>query len=190
MGITQKTLERLVNHKVLEKGSKMLELGAQNVYDSENYGKVAKEIFEGMGIIHTSIDIKQHQGAIEADLREPLTFTKSKFDLVTDYGTTEHVEGNLYEAFKNIHNLCKKGGIMIHENPKTGNWPEHGFNYYTKSFYEMLAELAKYEILELTEEPAMGNTTDGWNVCAVLRKTEANKFIEESDFNKLDFRTS
>lgn len=190
MGITKMSLDRLKNHQVLDKGSKMLELGAQNVYDSENYGKIAKDIFEGMGIVHTSIDIKAHQGAIEADLREPLTFTKAKFDIVTDFGTTEHVEGNLYEAFKNIHNFCRKGGVMVHENPKTKNWPEHGFNYYTKEFYVELAKLANYEIMELTEEPAMGNTVDGWNVCAVLRKTEANKFIEEAEFNKLDFRTS
>lgn len=190
MGITKTSLDRLNNHQVLDKGAKMLELGAQNVYDSENYGKVAKDIFEAIGIIHTSIDIKAHQGAIEADLREPITFTKSKFDIVTDYGTTEHVEGNLYEAFKNIHNLCRKGGVMIHENPKTGNWPEHGFNYYTQDFYKELAKLAGYEILELTEEPAMGNHIDGWNICAVLKKTTSEKFISKEEFETLDYRTS
>lgn len=190
MGITQKSLDRLLRHQVLDKGTKMLELGAQNTYDNLNYGKVAKDVFEPMGINHTSIDIKPHQGAIEVDLRQPVTFTRSKFDLVTDFGTTEHVDGSLYEAFKNIHNLCKKGGVMVRENPKTGSWPDHGHHYFTQEFYLKLSALAGYEILELTEEAAMGNTTDGWNVCAVLKKTEANKFIEEEDFNKLDFRKS
>lgn len=190
MGITKKSLDRLNNYNCLGEGITMLELGAQNIYDNDNYGKVAKEVFEKLGVKHTSIDIKKHQGAIEADLREPLTFTKSKFEVVTDFGTTEHVDGSLYEAFNNIHNLCKKGGLMIHENPKTGNWPGHGYHYMTQDFYVKLAKLANYELLEITEEPAMGNVTDGWNVCAVLKKVEANKFISEEEFNTLDYRKS
>lgn len=190
MGITALSLDRLNKYECLKEGVKMLELGAQNVYNTQNYADVAKALFESMGVIHTSIDIHEHQGAIEADLREPLTFTKSKFDVVTDFGTCEHLDGSLYEGFKNIHNLCKKGGLMIHENPKTGNWPEHGYHYFTKDFYTELAEKAGYEILELTEEAAMGNFHNGWNVCCVLRKLDANQFVTEEEFNSLDFRKS
>jgi len=190
MGITKKSLDRLNNYNCLANGIIMLELGAQNIYDNDNYGKVAKEVFEELGVLHTSIDIKPHQGAIEVDLRQPVTFTKKKFEVVTNFGTTEHIDGSLYEGFKNIHNLCKKGGLMIHENPKTGNWPQHGFHYMTKEFYIKLANLTGYELLEVTEEAAMGNDIDGWNVCAVLRKINSGDFISKEEFETLDYRTS
>lgn len=190
MGITKKSLDRLHSFGCLQKGTKMLELGAQNIYDNENYGKVAKDVFTEMGVNHTSIDIKAHQGALEADLREPIKLFKNKFDVVTDFGTCEHIDGSLYQGFLNIHNLCRKDGLMVHENPKTGNWPKHGNHYFTKAFYEKLAELNGYELEELTEESAMGNSFDGWNICAVIQKKNSNKFISEEEFNKLDFRKS
>lgn len=190
MGITKKSLNRLEKYNCLDRGVKMLELGAQNIYDNENYGKIAKDVFSERFVIHTSIDVNPHQGAIEVDLRSPVTIFKNKFDVVTNFGTTEHVDGSLYEAFKNIHNLCRKGGLMIHENPKTGNWPKHGYHYMTETFYTELAKIVGYELLEVGEEAAMGNTVDGWNIYAVLRKVNSDNFINEEDFNKLDFRKS
>lgn len=177
MGITTLSLNRLQPY--LKSGIKMLELGAQNLYDNEHYGWIAKDYFTSLAIEHHSIDIIEHQCAVKADLRDDLKY-KPIFDIVTNFGTLEHVDGSIYQPLKNIHEACKIGGIMIHENPKTGNWPGHGQHYFTKEFWLHLY----YEVLDVSEEPAMGNTKDGWNVCAVLRKV-SDSFISEVEFNKV-----
>lgn len=193
MGITTDSLHRLEKHGLLKGGYKMLELGGQNIYDSSfkgaYYGMVAKNYFTSIGIDHTSIDIRDHNGAIICDLRKKIAFEDASFDVVTDYGTTEHVEqsevGGFYEAFKNIDRVCKAGGLMIHETPKTGHWIGHGENYVTKDFYVELAKLTGYEIVELTEHFAMGNVKDGCLVIAVLKKNDHKGFISEEQFKNL-----
>lgn len=186
MGITQKSLDRLLPY--IAPGMVMLELGAQNMYDNVHYGRIAKHFFKEYGLEHFSIDIKAHQEAEQMDLRKDLKFNES-FDIVTNYGTLEHVDGSLYVPFSNIHDACNVGGIMVHENPKTGSWPKHGYHYFSESFYEKLAKGCGYEILEISQEPAMGNTKDGWNICAVLRKTHKSKFIAQTTFDTYGIRT-
>lgn len=175
MGITQESYDRLERNGCLKSGIKMLELGAQNSYCAESYGMIAKYLFENIGIDHTSWDIIPHQGALEMDLRKEI-FTPEFYDVVTNFGTMEHMDGGLYYGFMNVHNHTKVGGLMVHENPKTGNWPGHGQHYFTIDFYRQLAEGNDYEILELNEEPAMGNITNGWNIACVLRKIKDKPF--------------
>jgi hypothetical protein len=186
MGITNDSLDRLRRHGLI-KPCDILELGAQNLYDNAHYGQVAKGYFLSLGINHTSWDITPHQGAIEMDLRNEIIVEK-QFDIIADFGTTEHVsDDGFYMAHKNIHNHCKVGGYIIHENPKTGHWPGHGCNYVTKHFYEQLATLAGYEIIELTEHFAMGNITDGCNVCVVMKKLLDEPFIDKESFDSLQW---
>lgn len=188
MGITQQSLNRIDRH--LKPGSKILIIGCQNLYDAEHYGEIAHTYFKGLGHEVRSIDILGCQGSEAADLREELGF-KAEYDQVWNHGSSEHVDGSLWQAFKNMHEACEIGGIMIHENPKTGSWPLHGHHYMTEKFYNALAVLCEYELLEVTSEAAMGNTLDGWNVCAVLRKTKKSAFPLEETFNQtLDFRKS
>ncbi len=118
------------------------------------------------------------------DLRDDLHF-EPIYDQVWNHGTAEHIDGSLYQPFKNFHEACKVGGFMIHENPMTGNWPGHGQHYFTQKFYVEFAKACNYELVEVCSEAAMGNTTDGWNVCAVLKKLPESVFISEEDFNKL-----
>lgn len=188
MGITSfstQLIEKYFN------GGRVCELGAQNMYDKD-YGHnfpYAKDYYLGMGApIYDCIDLSGENGAITQDLSKPLDLPEAyQYEFVTNFGTSEHV-AEAYGCFKNIHNLVVKGGIVICENPKTGNWPKHGFHYMTKEFYTKLAELCGYEILELGEHAAMGNITDGWNVYCVWRKTKDEKFISKAKFKELDLR--
>jgi hypothetical protein len=191
MGITQKSIERLNRHNCLS-NVKMCELGAQNIYeDGDYYGTIAKHYLQRYGVEHSSYDILVHQECEFIDLRKPIANDlKGLFDVVTDFGTTEHVEGNYYEANKNIHDMCKVGGLIIRENPLTGNWIGHGHNYLDEKFYIDLASKNNYEILELCIEAAMGNFVDGNNVCVVLRKTSESEFMSEKEFSKLTVHTS
>jgi hypothetical protein len=186
MGITQLSLDRINRH--LQPKSKMLIIGCQNLYNADNYMEIAHPYFESLGHTVRSIDILGCNGSEVADLREDLKLSPI-YDIVNDCGSKEHVDGNLYQPFKNLHEACKVGGIMIHENPMTGNWPGHGQHYFTQKFYEQIAKDCDYEILELTEESAMGNDVDGWNVSCVLLKT-SDKFCSLKQFLKYDLKTN
>ena len=200
MGITNDSLNRLNRFGLLnpEKPYKMLELGCQNIYGDAfgtSYGSIAKDFFKGLNIEHTSWDICGCQGSEIVDLRLDINVAENgQFDVITNFGTTEHIEnteiGGFYEGMKNIHNLCKIGGYMIHENPKTGNWIGHGVNYVTEDFYRSLANDMGYQILELTEHFAMGNITDGCNICSVLVKVEDKPFVTKEIFETYDVRKS
>jgi len=216
MGITDFSLriikESLGVFETIEKRKvkDVWELGAQNLYlasnpKSDNRRTYAKDWFLERGIAHLAIDLSKEDGAIPIDLERG--FEKTEYesimqhqiderggfelmagyprDIVTDFGTSEHVRSfwNVW-SWKNI--LCREGGLIISENPKSGSWPGHGFNYVTEEFYEELADLMGYSILNMKVNAAMGNKTDGWNVLCVLEKRK-EKMIPEEKFNGLSF---
>jgi hypothetical protein len=126
---------------------------------------------------------------------EPFEFSR-KVDLLVDAGTSEHVGKDqafdwqaIYNCWLNKHNLLKDGGIMVNENPKSGNWPGHGFNYYTKDFYRALEAATDYHIMLLDEHPAMENRVDGWNIVCVMQKT-SERFPTLEEFKELGIQTS
>jgi hypothetical protein len=193
MGITSKTEALIINAlETLDSDPQRItvaELGAQNLYRGQYDYNEERGAWAYADVLYLTeqdvkeympIDLNGENGAKKWDLSKPLKTTKT-FSLVTDFGTSEHVD-DYYQCFANIHQLCKVGGIMLHENPKTGNWPQHGKNYVTTEFYQDLAVKAGYEILDLGEHPAMGNTVDGWNIFAVLRKAVDVSFIPREYF--------
>ncbi len=163
---------------------RMLELGNQRIKKPvlERYGiksNVAKNYFEKIGFNHVSFDVNQNDGAICVDLSEDMKRTEffSKFDIVTNSGTTEHVEPykKQYECFRNIHQCAKVGGIFIHIVPEAGGFKDHCQNYYTLRFFEVLAEANDYEILELDR-----HVKSNGSACLVcLRKRENNIFCDD-----------
>jgi hypothetical protein len=193
MGITDFSL--LILNKYINEQKTVLELGAQNLYvESYPSAPYADKYYTAKGLEYTCIDLNKENNAIELDLS--IKQNLDKFDIVTDFGTSEHIgiDGKhdpkaFYNCWLNKHNACKIGGLIISENPKTGNWIGHGFNYVTENFYRQLAQSNGYEILEIGEHPAMNNITDGWNIYCVLRKTQ-EKFMTLTNFKKLEFYTS
>lgn len=193
MGITNLSINRLEKFGALKSGITMLELGCQNIY-ANGYADMTtslKEFPQRFGINMESWDILGCQNSKKVDLREPISEDYyEKFDVITDFGTTEHIEGNYYQALKNIHDACKLGGIMIHETPLTGHWIGHGHNYLTPTFYEQLASVMGYTILDLCIEFAMGNVQDGGLVCCVLQKNSNIKFVSKKVFSSFDVKAS
>jgi hypothetical protein len=194
MGYTSFSVE-VLNKLISEfRPKSVLDYGAQNMYNQPILpAPYAKDWYEEQGISYTAIDISGENGALPIDLSFPIKESLGVFDLVVDCGTSEHCGINgkhepsaFYNAVKNKHDLLKVGGIMFSENPKTGNWPGHGVNYYSQDFYKQLAALNGYELLELGEVAAMGNVTDGWNVYCVLRKLEDKPFISFEEFQQCE----
>jgi hypothetical protein len=196
MGINDmnlRTLEWLFQHYTIKS---ILELGAQNFYQNYQsivYGVYATEYYKLKGVeSHTCIDLNSENNAIDLDLTLPHEI--GMFDMVTDFGTSEHIAGynpedeskieydgnNTWkhsethlaglEAFYNCwttkYTNCKL--LIVSSNPATGHWKGHGNFYYTKEFYERLAELTDMKIVMLEEHFAMGNYIDGKEICCVL----------------------
>ncbi|MBZ0166001.1 MAG: hypothetical protein K8I00_04275 [Candidatus Omnitrophica bacterium] len=146
-------------------GLRMLELGNQ-VIRNEFWGReytpvltaaTGKEYYTAMGIDHTSIDMNGEDGALAIDLSQPLPtdIELGGYDVVTNAGTTEHVEPveAQYECFKTIHELTKVHGLMIHFVPgpaelkTSGLWKYHCNNYYPFEFFQMLSQQNGYRLV-------------------------------------------
>ena len=133
---------------------------------------------ERNGINHISIDITGLDNSLAYDLNLPTIPLDSEFDLVTNFGTTEHIEPNQYEPFLHIHNLCSNGGIMIHEVPVVGHWEGHCKYYYDEEFFTFLAEKNNYTILEMFRVDYKG---PGDLIFVSFRKNNSNTFMSERE---------
>lgn len=193
MGYTSQTISRVTSIIAHNAIRRVIDLGAQNNYSLSipegGSAPYMSEWYQSQDIDYAAIDLSAENNSLPIDLALPVDDELGQFDLLVDAGTSEHIgiggkyfDTAIYNCWKTKHNLVKPGGYIISENPKTGNWPGHGFNYYTTEFYTRLATLCHYDIIELGEHPAMGNTTDGWNIHCILRKKEDTPFISSKDF--------
>jgi len=133
------------------RGIKMGELGNQKILSKGPNGKEinrgpAKEIFSEKGVEHISFDMNGKDGALALDLCQPIPEEWiGYFDIVTNYGTTEHVE-NQYQVWKNIHDLVRVGGAIVSSIPHVGYWKKHCPYHYSPSFPSILANANGYEV--------------------------------------------
>jgi len=158
----------------------------------------AKILYEGIGIEqYKCIDTDGFHGCYQFDLNEDIGKAygyDEKFDLVTNLGTGEHIF-NQYAFFKNIHDLCKVNGFMLHGLPMQG-FVNHGFyNYNPRLFYSLaksngylmkgiwIADNVKNTIVEYTDRDAdkvlkesYVNSSEGIVMLILLKKTEGNEF--------------
>jgi SAM-dependent methyltransferase len=168
------------SERLVVAGLRMAELGNQSVRKEVLGVQVpAKKLFAAMGFEHTSIDINGKDGALSIDLRAPIARPEllGAFDLVTNFGTIEHVAGQ-YEAWRNVHRLAKEGGLMLHLLPAAGSWPGHCDYRYDADFVPALAKLCGYEILRHSTREI---DRDARFVVAALRRTAA-EFPSEAAF--------
>lgn len=187
MGYTQHTFDKVMEIFRDNSIKQVLDLGAQNDYRKGNLpAPYMSEVYKEMGVHYISIDANGENKSLDWDLGKELIFL-SPFDIVVDAGTSEHVGKNgkfdwlaIYNCWLNKHNALRVGGYMYSENPKTGNWPGHGFQYYTSDFYVKLAGMTDYEIQQLGQHPACNNTKDGWNIfCMMKKKSEVFPTFEQ-----------
>lgn len=198
MGYTGNT-KRIIQTVINTYNTKtVIDLGSQQDYDQPHLpAPYVDGWYTAQGVKYACIDLNGENGAFKIDLGLPwLEYDEGNTDLVVDAGTSEHVgrEGSfsweaIYNCWGNKHNLLKEGGIMVNENPKTGNWPGHGLNYYTKDFYRALEAATDYHVILLDEHPAMENRIDGWNVVCVMQK-KSDRFPSLEEFMKLGIQTS
>jgi len=106
----------------------------------------AKPFYALLGLKEYScVDMNREHDSIPIDLSVPLDQSDlyGRFDLVTDHGTNEHVF-NVAEAYRTMHRLCKKQGmLMICQTV----WGGNGYYNFDSSFFEGLAAANGYEVL-------------------------------------------
>jgi hypothetical protein len=122
----------------------VLELG-----DKKDKGKPPyKVFFERKGYRHVSVDLNGNNGAKALDLREPLGL--GQFDLVTNFGTTEHVS----EQEPVWRNICEAARYwFVSTTPYPGKYPGHGIWYPKPAFYKELAALNGFDIDDMYQLP-------------------------------------
>jgi hypothetical protein len=95
----------------------------------------SRHFFSLIGYELTIADIARVRGdELLVDLNEPLdpALTAQRFDLVIDGGTAEHCF-NIGQAFKNMAELVKLGGFILHINPAA--MFNHGFYNLNPTLY-------------------------------------------------------
>lgn len=95
---------------------------------------------------------------------------RSAFDLVLNFGTTEHVL-NQYNAMKILHDLARPGGLIYSLFIRGGHM-EHGLLHYSDQFIDLLCRANRYETVWRFDHHEPGNQCT-W---IVLRKTFGDSF--------------
>jgi len=107
------------------------------------------ELLDLTAIQYESVDICPGYRTRIFDLNFDATPTefRESFDVVLNFGTTEHVF-NQYNSFKVIHEAAKPGGYIFHQLPSTG-YCDHCYFLYNPLLFLDLAEANRYELLDL-----------------------------------------
>jgi hypothetical protein len=170
MAVSRKTFRICENYFVSDK--KIAELGSQFVVGEEwgSYGPpYFKDVFKHLDI--TSFDYNGENGAIKVDLSIPIGEEyKNQYDIVTNFGTTEHVS-NQHTCWKNIFDMLKPDGLVISEIPRKNNWPNHCKYYYDEVSFNSLSD--DFIIMEISNIFYDGQ---GDLIYTVLRKKHDGEF--------------
>ncbi len=98
------------------------------------------------------------------DLNLPVpSHLHNKFDVIVDMGTTEHIF-NLPQVLKNLHDMLKVGGRVIHMLPSS-NWVDHGFYMFSPTLFHDYYSANNWKIetsriIEITRR----HNVDPWKV--------------------------
>lgn len=129
-----------------EQGTASVAVAADISHSIANRG-FSGALFKACGFEYHALDIFDGEDItlFDLNLESPPAHFVGKFDLVTNFGTTEHVL-NQYLAFKTMHELAKPGGVIYHDLPM-GGYHLHGYFNYNPMFFEQLAVANDYEVL-------------------------------------------
>lgn len=165
MGILAEPLD-WVRALALPKGFAVCELGDQWVTCTDPH-VLAADAYAQMGCgRYVSIDGNGRATHL-ADLNAPLpkaVLALGPFDLVTDFGTGEHVFDQA-QVWRTLHALTRPGGRIVFDRPAQG-YPEHGFYNCHETLYRDLAAANDYAIERLEHR----TTPRGLLIRGVLRR--------------------
>lgn len=133
----------------LPSGYSVCELGSQEFLIDGQRGK-ASELYRMIGCRHYESIDGDGKGTITADLNYPLDPHPGQFDVVTDFGTSEHVF-DFAQCWRTIHSLTKPGGLIVFDKPYQ-KWVGHCFYLTQKTLFRDMARANEFEIVTLYED--------------------------------------
>lgn len=178
MGFNKNYLEEITLLNLSLKDKDLLELGDQEIYDSSigTIGQKLRHINFFKPKSYTVYDIQESDGVTYCDLSQPIKEPK-KFDIITNFGTTEHVEleDGQFNCWVNIHNMLKEDSTLINIVPcDNGGWIGHCRYYYTKKFFNSFEDIG-YKLIEY-------KIVNDLCCLSVLRKDKHLNFLEKDVF--------
>jgi len=161
-------------------GVRVLEFG-----DKRNPNGLYRTWYESRGAVYTCTDINGRNGAIAQDVRLPFDF--GQFDLVTNFGFSEHVSVQA-PFWQNAYNATAVGGVFVGTLPKPNHWLHHGWSYWHPSdaFYREWAVANHLEVVTLHDCGPGDPAKRMWGY--VLRKTVDAPHVWKDAFNALFWR--
>lgn len=151
----------------LREGFSVCELGDQGMA-GEATRRLAKEWYAELGCSrYVSID-GNGNGTLTADLNRPIAL--EPFDLVTDFGTGEHIFDQA-QVWRTIHALTKVGGFIAFDRPSQG-YEKHCFYLTNECLFRDIAKANGYELVWLDRV----TRERGQLIRGIYRRTTAAKF--------------
>lgn len=147
----------------------------------------ARDFWLWLGFDYAAVDIDGSPGSIPLDLNydsAPPGET-GKYDLVTNFGTTEHVANQL-NAFKLIHDLTRHGGLMVHQLAAQGML-NHGLVNYNLKFFWMLGRSNGYNFVFADFRQSPENFTGYRRTCKIF-STRLTR-VEQRNGERLGLQT-
>lgn len=169
MGILEEPLQ-FIRDLQLPRGFSVCELGDQFI-TCESPAYPASKFYQSLGCgKYISID-GNGRGSVTADLNKPLDPALGRFDIVTDFGTGEHVFHQM-QVWKSLHHLAKENGHIVFDRPCDG-YEGHCFYLIQWNLITALAHANAYVVVKLEER----KTTRGKLLRGVLKKRVDRAFI-------------
>ncbi|MDH5244813.1 MAG: class I SAM-dependent methyltransferase [Betaproteobacteria bacterium] len=161
MGIL-KTPAKFVQKLKLPAGFSVCELGDQYLTCVSPH-RIAAQWYREMGCgRYVALD-GNGRGTITCDLNHPIEGL-GPFDLVTDFGTGEHVFDQA-QVWRTLHGLMKVGGYLAFDRPTQG-YPTHCYYLADECLFTDVAAANEYEVIRFGRE----KTKRGELVRGVFRK--------------------
>lgn len=99
---------------------------------------------------YVSVDGNGRNGAFAWDLNKPLprefVDKHGQFDLVTDFGTGEHIFDQA-QVFRTLHQFCKPGGYIIFDRP-IADYEGHAFYLIQPNLISAFAHANRYDVIK------------------------------------------
>lgn len=136
----------------LPKGFSVCELGDQCMCGGPTKTALAKDWYLEMGCgRYVSIDANG-RGTFRANLNNPIEteLLWPLFDLVTDFGTGEHIFDQA-QVWRTMHSLTKPGGYIAFDRPAQG-YQKHCFYLTNECLFRDIAEANGYVVLWLERQ--------------------------------------
>lgn len=173
---TYELYKKYFENKLLKYG----ELGAQFVCEGPwgSYGPpYFKDVFSDLNIVTFDLSgennsLKLNLSLLLSEQRDFLCY-KNYFDVLTNFGTSEHVQ-NQYNCWKNIFDLLKIDGVIIVDLPHKNSWKGH-----CKFYYDVSTLLSFNKDFELVEYNKTMKDVGQTNCTAVMKKINNKEFCTQ-----------